>query len=156
MAVNSHWVPSCEGVNLITDNPFLYTTLACHTRRHMLQWITDSNHTLAFVRNFAGYFQYKVVMAKSLASMLFVPFKNAFCKFQQCIHSNAAPRPKHTTTETHHVSLAVYQPSATTNETLVHIVCSHWPESSQLLQVFVVTSMGKLLCSWEMYSSSCA
>ena len=108
-----------------TDNPFLYTALVCHTRRHMLQWITDSNHTLAFVRNFAGYLHYKVVMAKSLASMLFAPFKSAFCKFQQCIHSNAAPRPKHTTTETYHVSSAVYQPSATSNETLVHIVCSH-------------------------------
>ena len=87
--------------------------------------VTDSNHTLAFVRKFAGYLHYKVVMAKSLASMLFAPFKSAFCKFQQCIHSNAAPRPKHTTTETYHVSSAVYQPSATSNETLVHIVCSH-------------------------------
>ena len=52
-SINSHWVPSCIGANLITDNPFLYTILACHT----LQWITDCNHTLfAFVKNYAGYF----------------------------------------------------------------------------------------------------
>ena len=35
-------------------------------------------------------------------------------------------------------------------------VCSYSPEPMQLLQAFAVTSMCKLLCSLEMYSSSCA
>ena len=48
---NSHWVSSCEGANLITDNPFLYTTLGCHK----LQLITDCHYALfAFVKNCSG------------------------------------------------------------------------------------------------------
>ena len=46
----------------------------------MLQWITDRNHALfTIVKKFTG----------------------NFALFQQCIHSNAAPRSKHTT-KTHH------------------------------------------------------
>ena len=67
-------------------------------------------------------------MTISLASMLFTPFKNAFCDFQQCIDGTAAPRPKHTTTETHHVSSVVWQLSAISNETLVDRVFLHSPE----------------------------
>ena len=65
-------------------------------------------------------------------------------RIQQC-----CPRPKHTTTETQHVSSAVCQPSATSNETSLFIFT--WAH-------VVATSLcsDKLLCSLKMYSSSCA
>ena len=129
--MNSHWVPSCEGVNLITDNPFIYTTLACQRRSHMLQWITDRNHALLeFLMNFTGYF---ALWGRDG----YVTCINVFHTFQKCVLWIST---MHTQwccpiTNAHNnrnipyfVSSEFFKSSATSNETSVGIVCSHSPD----------------------------